>query len=55
MIKTSDTYIKQKPYNMPGSHEIDPKHSYADEKFEKLQEYYSYMNGRMKEPHNPVS
>ncbi|CAG9789730.1 unnamed protein product [Diatraea saccharalis] len=39
---------------MPSSKVIDPRHSYADEKFEKLQEYYSFMNGRIKEPHNPT-
>ncbi|CAH2211684.1 jg328, partial [Pararge aegeria aegeria] len=38
---------------MPSTKDIDPKHSYADEKFEKLMEYTSYMNARIKEPHNP--
>ncbi|KOB71722.1 Molybdopterin oxidoreductase Fe4S4 domain protein [Operophtera brumata] len=48
------TFLYLKPYNLPSTKEVDPKFSYADEKFEKLQEYYSYMNGRMKEPHNPL-
>ena len=40
---------------MPSTKIIDPKHSYAKEKFEKLIDYTRYMNGRIKEPHNPVS
>ncbi|XP_045540957.1 uncharacterized protein LOC123722617 [Papilio machaon] len=54
LARLSFPTVETKPYNLPSAKEIDPRHSYADEKFERLQEYYSYMNSRIKEPHNPI-
>lgn len=45
----------QKPFNMPKQDAIDPNKRYGDESFDKLKEYYSFLNGRIREPHNPVN
>ncbi|XP_063546745.1 uncharacterized protein LOC134754373 [Cydia strobilella] len=54
LARLSFPTVETRAYNLPPTSEVDPKHSYADEKFEKLKVYYSYMNGRIREPHNPA-
>ncbi|XP_075989021.1 uncharacterized protein LOC142984996 [Anticarsia gemmatalis] len=53
LARLSFPTVETKPYNMPGSKEIDPRYSYANDKFDRLKEYSDYMNSRLREPHNP--
>ncbi|KAG7298375.1 hypothetical protein JYU34_017992 [Plutella xylostella] len=46
--------VDNKPYNMPSEKEVDMKYDYSEDKFSRLQDYYNYMNARIREPHNPA-
>ncbi|XP_041989003.1 uncharacterized protein LOC121740384 isoform X1 [Aricia agestis] len=52
LARISYPTVQVEPYNMPDTKEVNPRHSYANEKFEQLIAYNKYMTARIKEPHS---